>query len=69
MWSVVAYLNGVPDMTVQDQTEMTGNGSDAAHGIVTLTRLVCNFVQLSYIKRRLPHLSMPRMLRADGSGL
>ncbi|KEJ95297.1 Cytochrome c553 [Pseudosulfitobacter pseudonitzschiae] len=30
IWSVVAYLNAVPDMTAQDQTALTGDGSGAA---------------------------------------
>lgn len=30
IWSVVAYLNAVPDMTAQDQTALTGGKSGAA---------------------------------------
>lgn len=30
IWSVVAYLNAVPDMTAQDQTDLTGGKSGAA---------------------------------------
>ncbi|OAN76891.1 class I triheme cytochrome c [Sulfitobacter sp. EhC04] len=29
IWSVVAYLNAVPDMTAQDQTALAGDGSGA----------------------------------------
>ena len=37
-------------------------------GVVTLTRRACKLACRSLIKRRLPQISTPRMLLADGSG-
>ncbi|MBD83361.1 MAG: hypothetical protein CMH87_08775 [Oceanibulbus sp.] len=37
-------------------------------GVVTLTRRICKLASCSLIKRPVPRISTPRMLRADGSG-
>ena len=36
-------------------------------GVVTLTRRICKLASCSLIKRPVPRISTPRMLRADGS--
>ena len=51
----------------------TGSNSRLAlirddQGVVTLTRRICKLASCSLIKRPVPRISTPRMLRADGSG-
>ena len=42
--------------------------SSVLRGVVTLTRRICKLASCSLIKRPVPRISTPRMLRADGSG-
>ncbi len=44
------------------------NGQGSCGGVVTLTRRLFKLACRSLIKRHVPRISTPRMLRADGSG-